>query len=67
MIAAVAAIAAMTRIGPSQSSEWLMLTMIWVGSGNVLPSDLNIFSNTGTMKMSTPAIISTLNPRTSTG
>ena len=57
----------MISSGPSHSSEWLTLTMIWVGSGSWPPSDLNIFSNTGTMKISTPAIISTLKPSTITG
>ena len=44
-----------------------MLTMIWVGSGNSPPSYLNIFSKIGTMKISTPAIISPAKTSTMTG
>ena len=43
------------------------VTMICVGSGSSPPSCLNIFSKIGTMKMSTPAIITTAEQSTMTG
>ena len=43
------------------------VTMICVGSGRLPPSCLNIFSNTGTMKMITPVPSSSEKSSTITG
>ena len=43
------------------------VTMIWVGSGRLPPRFLNIFSNTGTMKMMTPVPSSSEKISTMTG
>ncbi len=54
-------------MGTIHTRVWLMLTMIWVGSGRSPPSWLNIFSKIGTMNFRTPVMRMPVNASTITG